>query len=459
METTVIKALCWTLIHSLWTGLLIATLAWLVLAFTRRSSPAIRYRLLCGVMLVFLCSTAFAFYTELAGGQPPISVTVATTEITPVHFTPAATISRIPLMTNAISLIDRYVVWLFFAWLLCLLIKSTRLIGGLLAIQQISRGSSDNISADWHQKIGDYSEKLGITRKVRLLQSAKISVPATIGFFRPVVLLPLDLLLQLTPGQAESILWHELAHIARRDYLTSLLQEIIETIFFFNPAALWLSELIREEREKCCDDTVIAHTANKGAYLEALLAFQTSPALKLAIPLTTLRKSQLRNRLNRLLGRKAPLFSLAERLLLLTALIFIPGLLLMAKPAKTNFVHKAAYHQKVPEPVIVAEHHSQPIKIKTPKPKAAATPRLILSDRDRVKTVIAALIKAQVVPDATTLDWFGLSDTELIVNGEKQSAALQQKLKALVSVGPSNGLYFGPVQMTGKGVFIEKQEL
>jgi bla regulator protein blaR1 len=457
METTVIKALCWTLIHSLWIGHLIALLAGLVLVLTRRLSSAIRYQLLCGVMLLFLFSTAFTFYTEFASGCPPINATVATTAVTTIHFTPTATITQTPVMTTAVALIDRYIVWLFFTWLLCLLIKSTRLIGGLFAMQQIRSDSSDNIPADWHQKIVDYSEKLGITRKIRLLQSAKISVPATVGFFSPVVLLPLDLLLQLTPGQAKSILWHELAHIARRDYLTGLLQETIETIFFFNPALLWLSELIREEREKCCDDTVIAHTAKKGAYLEALLAFQTSPALKLAIPLTTLRKGQLRNRLNRLLGRKAPLFSFAERLLLLTALIFISGLLLMAKPVKTNLVHKAAYHQKVPEPVIFAKH--QFIKIKSPNPKAATTPPLILSDQDRVKTVIAALIKEQVVPDATTLDWFGLSDTELVVNGEKQPAALQQKLKALVSVGPGNGLYFGPVQMTGQGVFIEKKEL
>lgn len=457
METTGIKALCWALIHSLWIGLLTTLLAGLVLVLSRKSSSATRYQMLCCVMLLFLFSTAFVFYTELAGGQPPIHAMVATTTTTTVHLKPIATITLTPVMAAVVALIDRYIVWLFFAWLLCLLIKSTRLIGGLFAIQQIRSNSSDHIPADWLQKVVDYSEKLGITRKVRLLQSAKISVPATVGFFSPVVLLPLDLLLQLTPGQAESILWHELAHIARRDYLAGLLQEIIEIIFFFNPALLWLSGLIREEREKCCDDTVIAHTANKGAYLGALLAFQTSPALRLAVPLTTLRKGQLRNRLNRLLGRKAPLFSLAERLLLLTALIFISGLLLMAKPVKTNPVHKTAEHQKVPALVIVAKHPS--IKIKSPKAKVAFTPPLILSDQDRVKTVIAALIKAQVVPDATTLDWFGLSDTELIVNGQKQPEALQQKLKALVSVGPGSGLYYGPVQMTGQGVFIEKKEL
>jgi beta-lactamase regulating signal transducer with metallopeptidase domain len=50
---------------------------------------------------------------------------------------------------------------------------------------------------------------------------------------------------------------HELAHIRRKDYLVNMLQNIIDIIFFFNPAALWISSIIKEERENCCDDIAI----------------------------------------------------------------------------------------------------------------------------------------------------------------------------------------------------------
>jgi bla regulator protein blaR1 len=469
--TPMIKALCWTLIHSLWISLLIALLAGAVLLLTLKASAALRYQLLCGLMLLFVAVTGFTFYTELANSHQALPAAQTGTPFNnfpaSINISTAATQGAgIPLIDRAFGYIDHQLVWLFFAWLICLLIKGTRLIGGLFAIQRISSKGRNDMPAEWHEKVLAYSKKLGITRNVRLLQSGRINVPATVGYLKPVILLPLDFLLQLAPGQAESILWHELAHIARRDYLAGLLQEIIEALFFFNPALLWLSELIREEREKCCDDLVLTHTASKGAYLEALLAFQqTGLPLTLAIHLTNLRKGQLRNRLNRIIGRQTPLFSLAELLLLITGLIFVSGLLLMAKPAlpvkhPSNPPATFTYNKKA----TVNTQHETLVKQRSPKVKNAKQPAVavkqpILSDQQRVKNVIAELVKEKVIPEAATLDWFGLSDTELIVNGEKQPDALQQKLKAMVSVGPGNGLYFGNVKMTGQGVFLEKKEL
>ena len=65
----------------------------------------------------------------------------------------------------------------------------------------------------------------------------------------------------------------ELAHIRRRDYLVNILQGWVETVFFFNPGLLWLSSLIRSEREACCDDMVLGRMNRKANYLEALLSF------------------------------------------------------------------------------------------------------------------------------------------------------------------------------------------
>jgi beta-lactamase regulating signal transducer with metallopeptidase domain len=53
-----------------------------------------------------------------------------------------------------------------------------------------------------------------------------------------------------------------------------MLQSFAETIFFFNPAVLWISSLLREERENCCDDIAISRTQDKKLFIHALVAFQ-----------------------------------------------------------------------------------------------------------------------------------------------------------------------------------------
>jgi bla regulator protein BlaR1 len=51
-----IKAICWTLIHSLWIGLIIALLCGIVIGATRKSAAVLRYRLLCGLLILFVCA-------------------------------------------------------------------------------------------------------------------------------------------------------------------------------------------------------------------------------------------------------------------------------------------------------------------------------------------------------------------------------------------------------------------
>src|SRR5215469_6814484 len=65
---TIIRALCWTLLHSLWQGLLFAGVAGVVLVLTRRSPAALRYNLLCGGLMLFLLVSGVTFYRELGPG-------------------------------------------------------------------------------------------------------------------------------------------------------------------------------------------------------------------------------------------------------------------------------------------------------------------------------------------------------------------------------------------------------
>ena len=123
------------------------------------------------------------------------------------------------------------------------------------------------------------AKKLRLARAVAVLQSALVKTPLVIGYFRPLVLLPLCIVTGLPEGQLELVLAHELAHIRRHDYLVNLLQTLVETLFFYHPAVWWLSRQIRHERENCCDDVAISLSGSRADYGRALLAIE-----ELALP-------------------------------------------------------------------------------------------------------------------------------------------------------------------------------
>ena len=64
-----------------------------------------------------------------------------------------------------------------------------------------------------------------------------VDVPCMIGFFKPIILLPITLTTYLSATEIEAILLHELSHIKRNDYLLNMIQQLITVLLFFNPFA------------------------------------------------------------------------------------------------------------------------------------------------------------------------------------------------------------------------------
>jgi TonB family protein len=103
-----------------------------------------------------------------------------------------------------------------------------------------------------------------------VLKSTRVVVPTVVGWLKPVILLPAAVIARLPNDQLEMVIAHELGHIRRYDYLFNLLQLLIETLFFYHPAIRWMSGQVRQEREHCCDDLVLAHCDKPVLYARAL---------------------------------------------------------------------------------------------------------------------------------------------------------------------------------------------
>jgi bla regulator protein BlaR1 len=124
------------------------------------------------------------------------------------------------------------------------------------------------------ERVGALSRRLGIRRTVKMVESGLVRVPMVMGQLRPVIFIPLGLINHLPAGEMEAVVLHELAHIRRRDQLVNIIQQVMECLFFFNPGLLWVSSLMRDERENCCDDVAIAETRDRVEFVRALVRFK-----------------------------------------------------------------------------------------------------------------------------------------------------------------------------------------
>jgi beta-lactamase regulating signal transducer with metallopeptidase domain len=118
------------------------------------------------------------------------------------------------------------------------------------------------------------AERLGVRRRVKVLESAFAPSPMVLGVVRPVLVLPRGVGERLTPAQLEAVLAHELTHVRRHDPFVNFVQCLVEVLFFFHPAARWLSSQVRLEREHCCDDAAVGFCGNARVYSGALLGLE-----------------------------------------------------------------------------------------------------------------------------------------------------------------------------------------
>ncbi|HET6253425.1 MAG TPA: M56 family metallopeptidase [Puia sp.] len=287
ISESIIRALCWTLLHSLWQGLILAVVAGAVMLLTKRASSATRYGILGILVIGFLAVSGYTFLLELrmpvaatatAGTPAASAVTQGAQAIGAhaigAHAQPAGGLVQLPGgIQQLVQYFNAHASIVVVVWFIVVLARFVKLLSGLVYAQRVRHYKTGPVPIEWQERLAMLVQRLRITRPVQLLESALVKVPVTVGWLKPVILVPLGMLAQLSADQVETILLHELAHIRRRDYLFNLVQNLIDTLYFFNPALLWVSSLIRTERENCCDDVAIRETRSRRQLIEALVSF------------------------------------------------------------------------------------------------------------------------------------------------------------------------------------------
>ncbi|HEY6232216.1 MAG TPA: TonB family protein, partial [Pyrinomonadaceae bacterium] len=114
------------------------------------------------------------------------------------------------------------------------------------------------------------------TGDVTLVNSSVLNTPATVGIFRPLIILPETLAHEATDEELTAALGHELVHVWRRDYLLNLIYEFIFLPLSFHPAAVLMRRRITQTRELRCDELVTELLLQPEIYARSLVQLARS---------------------------------------------------------------------------------------------------------------------------------------------------------------------------------------
>ena len=286
-------ALAWTFLHSIWQFAFFAFCYLCISQFIK--SSAVRYQFALGLFsLCALASAAtfFHYYTSVSDAHQLLTLTLGMM---------SQQQTQDPL-NNAIYFFNSNLHLIMYVWLGGFLFHLCRTTLDYIHCKKLVQFHSLSLDEKWIAKFSKLEQLIGTTTKVMYKTSTLVSSPCVIGVFKPVVLIPPALLLNLSPAQIEAILLHELAHIKRNDYLINLLQCIINGIFFFNPFLRYLSNKIDQERENSCDDLAASYCASPLTYATSLGKLtELGLTNQLALAANSNKHSVL-NRIKRLLG-------------------------------------------------------------------------------------------------------------------------------------------------------------
>lgn len=281
-----LTALGWAVINSLWQFALLWVIYQLIIAFRPAIRAASRSAIASGMVIA---GFAWFVFTLITFFKENIADAV------PYMYGPGGWNHWIADALPVTSVI----------YLLLLTIPLFRFVRNYRYVQLIRTKALQKADVQLRLYVQKLSAQMGVRKKVELWVSDLVNSPVTIGYLRPVILLPVAAINHLSTQQVEAILLHELAHIRRFDYLLNLITKFIQSILYFNPFVKAFVRIIETEREKSCDEMVMQFQYDAHGYASALLTIEQINSVKhqvLTVAASGTRKHQLLGRIENILG-------------------------------------------------------------------------------------------------------------------------------------------------------------
>ncbi|HLW84708.1 MAG TPA: M56 family metallopeptidase [Candidatus Sulfotelmatobacter sp.] len=302
LSPNLMRDVAWALLHFLWQGAALAALAAAAMALCRRASA--RYAIALSVLVLMLAAPVA---TLVVTGQLQPSAGFATAHDDQTLLSVSFAGDRAAHVVNALAPKVRSAAsswnafsWMVEVWLAGVAFFSLRSAGGFLLLERQRRKQSIAVNARVLAMCRALQQRIALKWAIRYCEGEWLQAPAVVGWFRPIVFLPIQALTGLSQAQLELVVAHELAHIQRFDPFVNVFQVVVEALLFYHPAVWWLNRRIRAERENCCDDVAISLCGNAVEYARALTLMEewrSVPVFAMAA-----NRGPLTDRILRLLG-------------------------------------------------------------------------------------------------------------------------------------------------------------
>ncbi len=283
-----------------WKSALCAGMTLLVLALMRSRSAAQKSLVAhLGLATLLLLPLGSALLPRIEVAAPailassPAPAPVDTSAVGRADVSPVPAIEEAPALALGDALLLGYAVP---AALLLLLTLAA--IGRLQLLRLRSEVVVDPV---WLSALAAAQHRLGLKHGTALLTNSELRSPVSWGIVRPIIII--DAAAAHSSGRAEAIIAHELAHVARLDWLALMLGRLVTALFWFNPLVWLLARTSHELCEQAADDAVLRSRVPSADYADILVeaARHSTPPLLLAANGVAPGKSSLARRVVRVL--------------------------------------------------------------------------------------------------------------------------------------------------------------
>lgn len=254
-------------------------------------------------------------------------------------------------------------------------------------VQAIRRFELSKADVNWRIFVKNVAAQMGIKKPVHIWLSGLVTSPVTIGYLKPVILLPVAAVCHLSVQQTEAIILHELAHIRRYDYLLNLITRFIQAVLYFNPFVKAFVNIIEREREKSCDEMVLQFQYDPYGYASALLTLEKINHLpKPLVVAAAGQRKDLLHRIEYMMGvQKKQVISfnkLAGLMAGLLCFIALNALLILSKPASND--EGVASLTRLSSPFFLYTGDEDAGNESTPAITAELSPRSVVNNIEKV---------------------------------------------------------------------------
>jgi beta-lactamase regulating signal transducer with metallopeptidase domain len=236
-------------------------------------------------------------------------------------------------------------------------------------------------------KSASHAQTLRLASVPRIAESELISVPLTLGMLHSTILLPAGWQ-EWDDSKLDSVLAHELSHVARRDALTQRLSLLHRAIFWFSPLVWWLDRRLADLAEQASDEVALSFGADRKDYARTLLEFfealQSSPGRVWWQGVAMAKAGQAEKRLERILTWKGTVaMRLQKSIAVLVLTLAVPLIYFVASVHAANQsipLRSAIGQDQTPPPAprsapaAQAEPAAAPGSDSTPPPQPASQP-------------------------------------------------------------------------------------